>query len=360
MEIGGVAVLAAVVIAAAGFVALSYWRTRGDRDPGLTTEVALVATVLTGALAMHAPGPAAAVGVTIAILLAGRTPIHRFVDRVLTEREVDAALLLGAASLIVLPMLPDQAMGPFNAINPRTVWMLVILVLSIGAAGHVAVRMLGVKYGLPAAGFASGFISSAATIAAMGSRAAKAPHLLAAASAGAVLSTIATIAQLGIVTDAVSPETLAALRTPLLAAGAAAVLYGVTFTLIGLRHAPEESATPGEAVSLKAALMFGALLAAVLLAAAALKAWLGGPGVMAAAALAGLVDTHAAAIATAALVANDGLSPHDAALAILAGFTTNTATKIGLAIAGGRAFALRVVPGLVLVLAAAWAGALLG
>ncbi|MGZ3235696.1 MAG: DUF4010 domain-containing protein, partial [Croceibacterium sp.] len=45
------------------------------------------------------------------------------------------------------------------------------------------------------AGLASGFISSTATIGAMGARVAKTPDVLAAAVAGAVLSTIATIVQ---------------------------------------------------------------------------------------------------------------------------------------------------------------------
>jgi uncharacterized membrane protein (DUF4010 family) len=69
----------------------------------------------------------------------------------------------------------------------------VVLVMAIRAAGYVAVRMLGARFGLPIAGLASGFISSTATIGAMGARATKAPDVLAAAVAGAVLSSVATI-----------------------------------------------------------------------------------------------------------------------------------------------------------------------
>jgi uncharacterized membrane protein (DUF4010 family) len=42
--------------------------------------------------------------------------------------------------------------------------------MAIGAAVHVAIRTLGTRVGLPIAGLASGFISSTATIAAMGAR----------------------------------------------------------------------------------------------------------------------------------------------------------------------------------------------
>jgi K+ potassium transporter integral membrane domain/Domain of unknown function (DUF4010) len=99
----------------------------------------------------------------------------------------------------ILPLVPDRPMGPYGALNPHSIWVIVILIMAISAAGYVAVRLLGTRFGLPVAGLASGFISSTATIAAMGARAAKANEVLASAVAGAVLSTIATIVQLALV-----------------------------------------------------------------------------------------------------------------------------------------------------------------
>ncbi len=81
-------------------------------------------------------------------------------------------------------------LNPGKLIVPQ---IIVILVMAIGAAGHISTRLLGAKAGLAAAGFASGFVSSTATIGAMGARAVKAPDLLGAATAGAVLSTVATV-----------------------------------------------------------------------------------------------------------------------------------------------------------------------
>ena len=72
------------------------------------------------------------------------------------------------------------------------------VVMAVGAAGHAAVRIVGPRFGLPMAGFASGFVSSTATIAAFGVRAAKTPALLRPAAAGAVLSSVATIAQMSL------------------------------------------------------------------------------------------------------------------------------------------------------------------
>src|SRR5262245_53260324 len=125
-------------------------------------------------------------------------------------------------------------MGPYGALNPRTIWIIVILVMGIGALGHIAVRLVGARYGLPMGGFASGFISGTATIAAMGARAAHSPEVLWPASAGAVLSSVGTIVQLALVLTATNINVLGAVAIPLALGGAVAVFYGVAFLTLCL------------------------------------------------------------------------------------------------------------------------------
>ena len=96
-----------------------------------------------------------------------------------------------------------------------------------------------------------------------------------------------------------------------------------------------------------------------MVASAALQEWFGENGIILAAALAGFVDTHSAAISVASLVASGKMSAADAVLPILTGLSTNTLSKLVLAgTSGGRSFAVRVMPGLILVVLAAWGGAL--
>ncbi len=356
--IGGAGLLAIATAAASGLTALSYWRTRDDKDPGITTEITLVFTVLVGALAVYEPALAASVGVVAAILLAARTPLHHFVGSVLTEKEVRGALVIAGATLVVLPLLPDTPMGPYGALNPYSIWVVVVLVLAIGAAGHVAIRALGPRYGLPVAGLASGFISSTATIGTMGARAKSQPSALSAAVAGAVLSTIATFIQMAVVIGAISTPSLGALVVPLVCGGIVAAAYGAVFTVVALRQKAEDGPDTGQAFSLATAFLFAVILSIVLVAAAAMRDWFGDAGTVVAAALAGLVDTHAAAVSIASLVAADELHPDDAVIPILAGLTSNTISKLVFAFASGsRAFAIRVIPGLLIVAAAAWLGA---
>ena len=357
--VGGAVMLAVTVAGVAALTAVAYSRSRGD-DPGLTTEIALILTALLGGLAMQQPALAAGLAVGVAALLAARTPLHHFVRSVLTETEVRDALIFAGATLVVLPLLPNQALGPYGALNPRSIWIVVILVMAISAAGYILVRMVGARFGLPIAGLASGFISSTATIGAMGARVRKSPDVISAAVAGAALSTVATIVQMGLVLAATSTATLRALSMPLIFAGIAAIAYGAGFTVRALRERDVPEPQPGQAFSLPVALVFALTLSAILLASAALREWFGETGVIVAAAAAGFVDTHSAAIAIASLVASGKMSAVDAVFPILAGFSTNTISKIIFAWSGGgRSFALRLIPGLILVAGAAWAGALL-
>lgn len=357
---GGQTLLSIATSGVIVLVAVAYWRGH-EKDPGLTTEVALAVSVLLGGLSMQRPALAGGLGVVVVVLLAAKTRLHQFVGSILTEDELQDALIFAGATLVVLPLVPDRPMGPYGALNPHSIWVIVILIMAISAAGYIAVRLLGARFGLPIAGLASGFISSTATIAAMGARAAKANGVLASAVAGAVLSTIATIVQMALVLATTSMTTLLALAIPLVCAGLAATFYGAAFTVLALRQRAKAEVQSSHAFSLSTAFVFALTLSIILVVCAALRDQFGENGVIFAAAIAGFADTHSAAISVASLVASGKLTPPDAVLPILAGLSTNTISKIVLAASnGGLSFALRVIPGLIMVAFAAWVGAFYG
>jgi uncharacterized membrane protein (DUF4010 family) len=108
---------------------------------------------------------------------------------------------------------------------------------------------------------------------------------------------------------------------------------------------------------LKTALGFAALVAIVLVASAGLNAWLGARGMLLGAAVTGLADAHSTAAAAASLLAAAKVSANQAALTILVGFSANTLMKCLVAFkAGGTPYALKIVPGLALMVGAAWVG----
>lgn len=79
---------------------------------------------------------------------------------------------------------------------------------------------------------------------------------------------------------------------------------------------------------------------------------------MVSASAAGLADTHSPAVAATTLVASGKINSDDAIAPVLAALSTNTLSKIIVGwVSGGPSFGLRLIPDLILVIAAAWAGA---
>lgn len=351
-QVGGVGIAIGGAFVALAALA-SYRRTRSE-DPGLTTEVAMLVAFLLGVLAMTALPVAAGLGVVVAMVLASKSRLHAFTRKTLTEQELHDALLLAAAAVVVLPLLPDRAIDPWQALNPHTLWMLVVLVMAINAAGYVALRMLGPGAGLALAGFIGGFVSSTATIAAMGDRARASPQWLMQCVSAALYSNIPTILMLGVVTGALSPPLLATLMRPLIFAGLAALLSA---WIVHARSASTEvenrTVAPGRPFEPRHALIFAAIVSAILLLSAGVHRWLGDTGVQIAAGVAGLADLHAAAASVAQLVANGAIDVGDGRWPVFIALIANSLSKLLMAgLRGGRAFLLRLLPGVIAIVAA--------
>jgi uncharacterized membrane protein (DUF4010 family) len=356
---GGPVMSVAMALAVAGLAVSAYLRDR-SADPGMTTEVALLATFLLGVLSDRAPMLAAGTGVLLAAALAARERLHRLVRRQLSEQEVHDGLLLAACAMVVLPLMPDRALDSFGAFNPRTIWKFTVLVMAMNSLGYLALRVFGARRGLALAGLAAGFISSSAAHAAMGARARSEPALRGAAAAGAAWSSVATFLQLQLVLAVVSPPLLAVLFAPLLAALAvcigAALLLSSRAAAAGAVSAP----LPGRAFRLHEALLVGATIAVVLLGTGAASHWLGERYALATIAIGGFADVHSATAAVGALFSTVALAPNHAGLAVLLAVAANTVTKLVLAYrSGGARFALALAPGLLLAIVAAVATGLL-
>lgn len=358
--LGGIAL--AVVGAFVALAALVSWLWTRVRDPGLTTEAAMVVVFLLGVLAMRENVLAAALGVVVTVLLAAKTRMHRFVRHVLSEQELHDGLLLAAGAAVVLPLLPDRTVDPWQVLNPRQLWTLALLVMGINAAGHVALRMFGTRTGLLVTGIAGGFVSSTATIASLGMRARRNPAIrLASASAG-VLSNLSTVIQLAIILGAFAPALLLRLAWPLAAAGAAVLVFALVSGWRSRSEAmPEAASLVGRAFEPKHALLFVAVVATVMTISAAAHARWGHAALEWTMAFSGLADVHAAAATAAQLVAVGRVEADAVGVAVLLAFATNSLMKVVLAfVTGGRGYALRVLPGVAAMVAAFTAGLAFG
>lgn len=345
--------LVGLALGIALLLAVAYARRR-QHDAGLTTEVALLLVLLLGAQAVTHPALAVGIGVVLASLLAYREDLHDFVRSRLSETEVRDGLVLAASALVILPLVPDAFIGPYDAINLRTVWMLCVLMMAIGALGHLAIRLAGPRFGLPLAGFMAGFVSSTATVASMGERARREPDMLRPAAAAAVMSTVATMVLMIIVLAAISPDTLALMLLPLLLAAGAAFAWAARAMLMA-EGQPAAAMPGGRVFDWRMTLAAAAVIGGVQLVSALLFHYMGNGGVLLATGISGFADVHAAAAAAAVLVQSGKIAAPAIVLPVLVAITTNTASKIVMAGISGRApYALRVVPGLLLPLAVLW------
>jgi uncharacterized membrane protein (DUF4010 family) len=343
--LGTPAILAAG-FAMAALVAMSRWQRRAD-GAGPTAEMAMLTAFLLGMLALHERALASALGVIVAVVLASKTRLHAVARHWLSERELHDLLILVVAVFVVLPLLPDRAIDPWQVLNLRKLWRLAVAIMAIASLGYLALRVFGSRLGLGLAGLAGGFVSSTATIAGMGERARLSPALAPAAASAGLMSNVGTVALLAVVLGTISPPLLRQLAVPLVVAGTAAVLAA----LMSSRHLLTDrdqvralaGARPFEPL---AAIRFVALLAGVMALAAMAREWLGPGSTAGVMALSGLIDVHAAAASAAQLDAIGRIARDDALRGIFAALVANSSLKCVVAfVKGTRSYAWRIAPG---------------
>ena len=321
-----------------GVVLISYLRTSAEGNVGSTTEVAALATFLLGCLAGQGDLMlAAAAGVVVAVLLAAKPRLESF-SRAITPEELAAALELAVISVIVLPLLPSRGYGPGAVLNPRDLWLVVVLVCALSLGGFVATRLLGEKRGLVLSGMAGGLVSSTAVTLSMSQRARetqRAHRLIAAAVVlASAMMAIRILALVGALNARMAPR----LAFPLLAMAAAAVILALLLQRGSEPAAADDSTGLRNPFSLKAALTFGLIYALTLVLLHFARKYLGAGGTYAAAALGGLVDVDAVtiALARAGPDAEGGWRLPAAAVTLAAVVNTTVKAVIAVVSGGGR------------------------
>ncbi|MBC7750203.1 MAG: MgtC/SapB family protein [Candidatus Saccharibacteria bacterium] len=342
--------LCVALLVMGGLTAISYIRT-SKKDAGLTTESALVLTVLLGGFSIHEPLIAACIGIMTTGLLMIKSKLHAFIKGVLSEQELSDAFIFLAIICIFVPLAPNKAMGPYNAINPHTIVMIVVVIMSINGIGYVAQRIIGIRYGLAFAGFISGFISSTATVYTMGLKSKQEPQLFNSAVAGGIVSNLSTLILLAVVLSVIEPNVLKPFILPLIIASVVLCAYSAYYIRQIAPIATLTQLKRDRAFNVYQALSFAFLMTVVLFISAVVNARLGEKGMIMSALFTGLFDAHATAASIASLVTSQKLTVMHAILPIIIGLSSNTFTKIVVAFkSGGVAYAMRISAGLVLMI----------
>lgn len=339
--------LPALVLGVAGLLAIGYWQdARQDRQVSATTVVAGVLTAALGAAAtLGLALPAAASAVVAAMLLLLRQDLHSW-QRSLDAREMRAVVRFLLLAVVLLPVLPNRDYGPYDALNPFTIGLAVVVLSGLSFAGYWATRFFGTRRGLLLTAASGGIVSSTAVTYSFARFSRLHDGASGALAAGVILASLVMLVRVAIVLSVLSPGLLAHMAPMLLAAsatGAAAAL------LLALRRQPGQEA-PERIVSnpfdLGPALFFAAVLAVMLLASRWASDVLGDKGLFAVTAITATVDVDAVMISLSRMP-EEAVSHETLSLALLLALAVNSLIKpLVVAALGTRRMLLPVAAGI--------------
>lgn len=327
-----------VAVAAVGALAVAGYVVQAKAKPeavGLTTETAAVGVALLGGACVAGQvSLALALGVAFSAILAYKRPMHDLVAKLGTE-DISAGVKLLAATFIVLPLLPAEAIDPWGAIRPRTLWMLVILIAALSLVGYVASRALGTQRGTTITGLTGGLVSSTAvTLAFARQSREEAGRTDDALAAGLLLAWAVMSIRVVVLAAFVHAPLVPALLLPF--GAMTAVTLGAVVLLLG-RTRKQEPAVSGSVVlrnpfSLTAAIKFALLFAAVLVVVALAERYFPRGGYYFVAALAGLTEVDAITLSMTSLFRDGGVAATTAARALVIAALSNTVVKCGMVV----------------------------
>jgi len=326
---------------------LTVHHLREPSDAGLTTEVAMLATFVLAFL-VSADGPvhykqiSVALAIVLTILLDAKPRVKRFFRETITEVELADTTRFLALIFVIYPLLPDGRFGPYESINPKGLWLAVVLVSGISFVGYFLEKFLGARAGERIAAILGGMVSTTAATQAFAQRARQEPsrtvdHWLAATMANAI-----QFIRVYIVLSILLPDLAWVLLWPMLGATATGLLIGLFAGRFRQSAAPSATLV-GNPLRLMPAIQFAVFLAVVsLISKAAMDVY--GHGVIYwTSVLGGLVDVDAITLNLADLTRSGSILPQTAGWALLVALASNVGVKTILSLTSGTtAFAWRM------------------
>lgn len=333
-SISGDAFVIAGFVGVLALLTAAYVTGQAEKDAArsVTSEAAALITYGLGVLAIRGDMVlAAAAAVTLMAILASREIIHGWIKQV-EQAQLKAAIQVLVVSVVILPVLPNEGFGPGQVLNPFELWWMVVVITGISFVALAAVKWLGPRAGIFWTGLLGGLASSTAVAIGYARLAKDTPSLANVLAVGVGAATTVKFLRSLAVALIIFPAAAQALVPSLLGGG---VLAGVATWLVARRAKRKshetETADVGKSADLTVALSFAAVLAGTTVAAHYAKIWFGAVGIIAVAAVTGLVDVDAVTVSTArqAVAAGSAEALQTMALAVAVAVAVNTLAKLG-------------------------------
>lgn len=344
----------AIILLVGAFISAGYFVSAWRGNMGLTTEVAALIVILTGAIVYWGYFEVAvAIGVTTTILLSIKLETDTLIQRI-TREDIDAKLKFAVISAIVLPILPNTGLGepPFDVLNPYRIWLMVVFISGISFLGYILMKALGTKQGIGITGFLGGLASSTAVTISFSERSQRDNALAKPLALAIIVAWTMMFTRVLIEVAALNMSLFEIVWIPLVAAGAVGLTYSI-YLFISQKSVEESEITLSNPFEIGPAVKFGLLFALILLVSRTAQLYLGDVGIYASSILSGLADVDAITLSMAQLSrGTDGLATSTASQAIVLATMSNTVVKGGIVLASGsRPLRKALLPGFVLMLA---------
>ncbi len=307
----------------ASLVITSHIFSAKEGKMGGTTEVTAFIVFILGSLVMwNFTILAAVIGVVVTLFLTLKIQLHAFVGKV-SEEDLYAALKLAIITVIILPLLPDQTYGPFNILNPRLIWYMVIFVSGISFIGYLLIKMYGQNKGVVITGLLGGMISSTAVAFTFSRKSKELKGLSLNFAAGIILASTIMFPRIFVIVLVFSKSLLGKLWIPLLLPTIAGILITYLYSK-KFKERQNQQVEFKNPFVLKSALLFGLVFAVVIFVSKAAQVYFGNNGIYAAGVLAGLTSVDAIVLTLSRL---SGLNENVAVSGIIMAAIANTIVK---------------------------------
>jgi uncharacterized membrane protein (DUF4010 family) len=287
-----------------------------DRDAPLeiTTSAALLVTLMLGALigeGHYFTGVTSALVMTM--LLAWKEGLSRFAGA-LQPVEIRSAVLLGLLTFVIYPLLPDRFVDPWELVNPKESWLIVVVIAGIGFANYVLLRLYGTR-GIYYTALLGGLVNSTAAATELSGLFTKVNGSSSLAIAVIMVTSVAMFLRNLVILAIFAPAAAGTAMLPLVAMALtglyAAWLYGHR------RGTQMPQLSLSSPVSLPHVLKFGGMFVALTAVGTLAQRYLGTLGFLAVSFAGGLVSS-ASTTATAATLAGVGrITPNNAGIAAM-------------------------------------------
>jgi uncharacterized membrane protein (DUF4010 family) len=279
--------------------------TRRSSDVGMTTDVAALLVFLIGGLVWWGMKELAiALAVAVTVFLSLKETLHDWAHRISRE-DISAALKFAIITFIILPVLPNKVFGPFDALNPHEIWLIVVLISGIGFVGYILLKQFGPSRGIGMVGILGGLISSTAVTLAFSRRSKQEYAVLPAFSMAIVVASTVMFPRVAFEVWVVNRSIIPKLLAPMVILTAVGGIFSLWYYLRVRHQLQSEPIKFRNPLDFSMALKFGILYAIILFVAQVARHYTGNSGLMVVSALSGVTHIDAIVLSMARMAKID-------------------------------------------------------